>query len=80
MDKTEDVRRMKVAAINADPKERKGLEETYGKVWNTNELTKEFDVEGFMAPFAVVKNKKTGTMGSVCFQDRPRFYFEFIPA
>jgi hypothetical protein len=33
-----------------------------------------------MAPFCVVIKKDTGKKGSIMFQDRPRFYFEFREA
>ena len=47
------------------------------KVWDTSELSKEFEVLGFMAPFCVVRNKKTGREGSIAFQHLPRLYFDF---
>lgn len=74
-DVTEDLRRVMVENINADPGSREGLEAQHGRVWNTEELTKEFRVLGFMAPFVIVTNLETGKKGSLTFQHHPRFYF-----
>ena len=83
MDETESIRRALVAGINAqvesdepDP-ERKRLMEENGEVWNTEELSRDFEVIGFMAPFCTVKRKSDGAKGSIMFQHRPRFYFGF---
>ena len=43
------------------------------------ELTVEFEVQGFLAPFVVVIRKGSGVKGSMMFQDYPRFYFDFKP-
>jgi len=81
-DPTEAPRRAAVAKINSNPMEREDLEKIYGKdnVWDTGELTKQFRVQGFMAPFAVVIRKSTGEQGAVTFQHQPRYYFDFQPA
>jgi len=57
--------------------DREELEELYGKVWSTDELPKDFKVINFMAPFVTVVNRKTKKRGTLRFQDRPRFYFDF---
>ena len=46
--------------------------------WNTEELSKEFEVIGFLAPFVVVKRKSDGAKGSMEFTHSPRFYFNFV--
>lgn len=56
---------------------RKELEEKYGRVWDTDELTEEFVVEGFLAPFVTVRRKEDGVRGSMKFTHMPRFYFNF---
>jgi hypothetical protein len=38
---------------------------------------KNFDVTGFAAPLVVVNQKSDGMSGSLEFQHRPRFYFNF---
>jgi hypothetical protein len=79
-DETESVRRTLVQEINADPNGREALEKEYGRVWDTNELSQDFEVIGFMAPFVVVVRKSDGVKGSLMVQHRPRFYFSFTPA
>jgi len=46
-------------------------------VWNTEELSEDYEVIGFMAPFVVVRRKGDGKKGSLEFQHQPRFYFGF---
>ena len=48
-----------------------------GNVFTTEEATEKFDFIGFMAPFVTVERKEDGVKGSLTFQDRPRFYFDF---
>jgi len=48
-------------------------------VWDTDELVKEFVVEGFMAPFVVVRRKADGVRGTMMFTHHPRFYFNWQP-
>lgn len=77
MDDTEDIRRELVKEINSAPGSREALEQTHGKVWNTEELSQDFQVLGFCAPFVVVKRKSDDKKGSLMFQHSPRFYFDF---
>lgn len=44
----------------------------------TAELTAEYDVLGFLAPFVVVRRKADGVKGSMEFTHNPRKYFNFI--
>lgn len=76
-DPTEGIRRKMVQDINTDPGERGLLEAQYGQVWNTEELSSDFKVEGFMAPYVVVTRKSDGAKGSMMFQHSPRYYFNF---
>jgi hypothetical protein len=77
------LRRIMIAHINSevesnDPlRERSRLEAHYGegKVWDSDELAEEFEVNIFMAPFVLVKHKQTGQKGTLLFQHQPRFYF-----
>lgn len=55
--------------------ERATLEAEVGQVWNTEELTRDFSVKGFMAPFVVVARKSDGKVGSLEFSHSPRFYW-----
>ena len=78
-DPTESLRRAQSAAINATPGSREVLEAQYGQVWDTDQLTADYDVLGFMAPLVVVRRKSDGQKGSLYFQGSPRFYFGFEP-
>jgi hypothetical protein len=79
-DPTETIRRALVAEINQDPNGREALEAQYGQVWDTGEMTKDFSVTGFGAPFVVVTRNSDGVKGTLQFQHNPRFYFSFQPA
>jgi len=83
-DPTEAIRRGRVAELNGQVEsndrdtERKRLGALHGRVWNTQELTQEFEVVGFAAPFVVVRRKSDGMKGSLEFQHGSRFYFNWI--
>lgn len=79
MDEVEKIQRKRLAEINKEPKDRPALEAIHGQVWSTDELTREFEVQGFRAPFVVVKRTKDNQLGSLEFQHYPRFYFNFVP-
>jgi len=57
--------------------ERARLEKKYGRVWSAPELTADFEVHGFRAPFVIVTRRADGQRGSLCFQHDPRFYFDW---
>lgn len=78
-DPTENIRRKLVAEINAEASDREAIGAVHGQVWDTEEMTRDFSVEGFMAPFVVATRKADGVRGSLTFQHRPRFYFDFVP-
>jgi hypothetical protein len=78
-DETEDIRKQMVAEINAQPGSREYLEAKHGQVWNTSELSNDFEVIGFAAPLVVVRRKSDGQKGSLYFQHSPRFYYGFEP-
>jgi hypothetical protein len=78
-DPTEAARRERLAEINAEPGSREALEAQYGQVWDTQQLTQDFEVIGFLAPLVVVRRKADGLKGSLEFQNRPRLYFNFVP-
>ncbi len=83
-DETEEIRRARLAAIDRtveshDPNaERQRLEAQYGQVWDTAQLSEEFEVLDFMAPYVVVRRRSDGRKGSLEFQHNPRFYFNFV--
>jgi len=75
-------RMARLQEINTDPAKdsRAALEQKYGQVWNTDELSQDFEVLGFGAPFVVVKRRSDGKKGSLEFAHSPRHYFNFKEA
>ena len=63
-DETEGIRRILKTVVNDNFSERTDLEREFGAVWNTEELSRDFEVKGFMAPFVVVKHKSDEIMQS----------------
>ena len=45
--------------------------------WTTEELTRDFTVHHFLAPFVLVTRKSDGARGSLEFTHSPRVYFNF---
>ena len=77
-DTTENVRREMVKEVNAAPKGQAELEAQHGEVWDTDQLQRDFEVMGFLAPFVMVRRRSDGIVGSLMFQHEPRFYFHFL--
>ena len=77
-DPTEPIRRARLVEINAEPGSREAVEVEHGTVWDTAELTRDFEVVGFMAPLVVVRRKADRVKGSLEFQHHPRLYFNFV--
>ena len=50
------------------------------KRWTTEELKRDFEVLGFLAPFVAVRRKSDGVKGSLEFVHSPRVYFGFVPS
>ncbi len=75
-DPTENIRKQMLVEINAAPGSREFLEHKHGQVWDTSQLSEDFEVLGFMAP-VVVRRRSDGQKGSMMFQHSPRFYFGF---
>lgn len=78
-DLLEAIRRVRLVEINADPGTRPQLEALHGQVWDTNELARDFEVLGFLAPFVVVRRREDGALGSLEFQHHPRYYYAYHP-
>jgi len=78
-DETEELRRHMQHEINTRRACREELENEYGQVWDTVQLSATFEVIGFMAPMVVVRRKADGHKGSLLFQHEPRLYFGFVP-
>ncbi len=60
-------------SINAYPDDR-----ITGETWTTSELTEQFTVHAFAAPFVVVTRKSTGQRGTLAFRHLPRVYFDWM--
>jgi len=73
-DPTEEARRELQAAVNSGEIQPKGL------TWTTEQLREEFEVQGFAAPFVVVRRRSDGVRGTLAFRHNPRVYFCFVPA
>lgn len=78
-DSTEELRRHRLAEINAESGTREALEVKYGRVWDTEQLSQDFEVIGFLAPYVVVRRRADGVKGSLEFQHEPRLYWGFRP-
>jgi hypothetical protein len=78
-DPTESIRKEMLAEINAQPGSREVLEAEHGQVWDTRQLSEDFEVLGFAAPLIVVRRKSDRVRGSLLFQHNPRLYFGFQP-
>lgn len=77
-DPTETIRRNRLTEINDGDATRESLQAQYGQVWDMEELSREFSVEGFLAPYVVLRRKSDGVRGSMEFRHQPRFYFNFV--
>ena len=73
-DPTEAIRRQRLNEINVEPGGREALESPYEPVWSTAELSRDFQVIGFMSPLVVVRPKSDRQNGSLEFQHDPRFH------
>ncbi len=55
------------------------IQEEGGECWSTEEVTQEFEILGFMAPFCTAVRRETGKKGSLLFVHRPRIYYGWKP-
>ena len=78
-DPTEALRRERLLEINLVPGSRETPEAEHGQVWDTDQLSEDFEAIGFMAPLIVVRRRADGAKGSLEFQHSPRLYFNWQP-
>ena len=76
-DETVEMRQFLCALINVIPLERAELEKIHGQVWDTKEVSQDFELVGFAAPLVVARRKSDGKLGSLYFQANPRLYFKW---
>ena len=79
IDTTEAMRKDWVSNLNAVEGSREYLEKQYHTVWDTSQLSTDFKVISFLAPLVMVRRKSDGIVGTLEFQHRPRYYFNFLP-
>jgi hypothetical protein len=48
-----------------------------GQTWNTTQLTEDFEVLGFAAPYVTVRRKADNVRGTLMFTHMPRIYYGF---
>ena len=73
-DPTEYIRRVEQAIINQTPVDQLQIKD---RSWTTEELSQEFDVLGFAAPYVLVERKEDSKKGSLQFKHSPRIYFNW---
>lgn len=63
--------------INDSQLERAGLEQLHGKAWDRKEIADDFAILGFHPPFAVVRRQADDEIGTLLYQEGPRYYFRW---
>lgn len=51
--------------------------ENVGQTWTTDEMARDFEPIGFLAPYIVVRRRADGVKGTLEFTHSPRVYFDF---
>ena len=64
-DATESARHQRLIEINSQAGTRVALEAQHGQVWDTEELSRDFEAIGFLAPFIAVRRKADNVKGSL---------------
>jgi hypothetical protein len=59
-DETETIRRQGLLDITLEPGSRAALEAAYGQVWDTSQMTNDFDFLDFMPPLVAVRRRADG--------------------
>lgn len=75
-DETEPVRRAMIES-GQPQKDLERVMEAGGDRWDTQELQRDFEVIGFLAPYVVVRRRVDGVRGTMEFTHSPRWYFGF---
>jgi hypothetical protein len=73
-------RRTKMNDNSQTGQNRQALEAAHGNVWTEEEIAQEFRITAIIAPQVVVVRRSDGQVGSLTFQNDPRFYFNFQPS
>ena len=68
----------RIVELRSQPRSRAELEAVFRQVWDEQELAGDFEILGFVDEAVEVLRKADGQLGSLSYQDKPRFYFCFI--
>ena len=79
IDLSEPTRAALAKMLNDAAKTPEELSKVHGRIWDTYELQKDFEVEGFLAPYVKVIRKDDEQVGLLLFQHSPRVYWGFTP-
>jgi len=64
--------------VRMDVQVRAELEKKHGKVWDTDEMQRDFQPLQFAAPFIIVTRRSDNVRGTLLFQHQPRMYYGFV--
>jgi hypothetical protein len=68
----------RIIKLHSQPRTREELEAVYRQVWDEQQLAEDYELLGFTDERVDVRRKSDGALGSLSYQDKPRFYFSFI--
>ena len=68
----------RIVDLLSQPRSRAELEAVFREVWDEHQLAEDYEVLGFIDEAIEVRRKADGQLGSLSYQDKPRFYFSFI--
>ena len=74
------MRRKKTRKIVLPPRTKADLEREFGRLWTTADLAAEFIVTAIIGTEVVVRRKADNVVGTLSYQNDPRFYFRFVKA
>lgn len=60
------------------PAELVGLVAPGEDYWTTEQMRERFTVEGFAAPYVIVRRKSDGQPGVLSFTHQPRYYYDWV--
>ena len=61
------------------PRTRAELEAEHGRVWDEQEVVREFSITAIIPPTIIARRHADGVVGTLLLQPRPRLYFRFRP-
>ena len=67
-----------IIRLLSEPRSRAELEAVFRQVWDEKQFAEDFEFLGFIDEAVEVRRKADGQLGSLSYQDKPRFYFSFI--